>query len=270
MIVILGYFAAVLIGISLGLIGGGGSALAIPVLVYLLGYSPVISTEYSFFIVGTSALVGSISYIKTGLINYKSAFYFGIPSLISVFLTRKYILPAIPENLWSVGEYAISKNAGMMVLFSLLMISASVSMISNKWIIASADTNDPDSYKEENPHYLSMTLNGFMVGLFTGLVGIGGGFLIIPGLVVLAKLPMKTAVGTSLLIIAVNSLFGFTEDLNFNIDWIFLLLFSGLAIIGIFLGTYFSKFIKGAKLKTSFGWFILAMGIAIIVKEIVK
>ena len=262
MITIIGYCAAILIGISLGLIGGGGSILTVPVLVYLLGYSPTTSTAYSFFIVGLSALVGCISYIRIGLINYKSAIYFGLPSIIAVFIARKIILPNVPENLWSIGGHEITKNAGIMVLFSLLMISASASMISNKIIYNN----------EGDPHYLSMSVNGFIVGLLTGLVGIGGGFLIIPGLVVFAKLPMKTAVGTSLLIIALNSLIGFTEDLNlnFNIDWLFLLLFSGFSVSGILMGSYFSKFILGPKLKTSFGWFIMAMGIAIIIKEIIK
>ena len=267
MITILGYCAAVLIGISLGLIGGGGSILTVPVLVYLLGFSPVLSTAYSFFIVGLAALVGSISYMRTGLIHYKSVFYFGIPSVISVFIARKYILPAIPSTILNLGGWEISKNACIMILFSILMIAASLTMIRSKAIYKM------ETLEEENPNYLSMLItNGFLVGILTGLVGIGGGFLIIPALVILARLPMKTAVGTSLFIIALNSLIGFAEDvnLNFDIDWAFLFFFSGFATTGILMGTYFSRFILGTKLKTTFGWFILVMGISIIIKETLK
>lgn len=259
---IFGYSASILIGVSLGLIGGGGSILTLPVLVYLLGFSPVLSTAYSLFIVGTTSFVGSINYMRKGLINYQAAFVFAIPSFISVFLTRKYLVPAIPDSLFTLPGFEVTKNIGIMLFFALVMLAASYSMIMSK------KKEDEESEKLKF-NYPLIGLEGAVVGIMTGIVGAGGGFLIIPALVLLARLPMKMAVGTSLLIIATKSLIGFMGDIsNINVNWTFLVQFTSLSIIGIFIGSYFSKFIEGEKLKKSFGWFVLVMGIYIITKEI--
>ena len=259
---IFGYSASILIGVSLGLIGGGGSILTLPVLVYLLGFSPVLSTAYSLFIVGTTSFVGSINYMRKGLINYQAAFVFAIPSFISVFLTRKYLVPAIPDSLFTLPGFEVTKNIGIMLFFALVMLAASYSMIMSK------KKEDEESEKLKF-NYPLIGLEGAVVGILTGIVGAGGGFLIIPALVLLARLPMKMAVGTSLLIIAAKSLIGFMGDIsNINVNWTFLVQFTSLSIIGIFIGSYFSKFIEGEKLKKSFGWFVLVMGIYIITKEI--
>ena len=260
---IMGFAASILIGVSLGLIGGGGSILTLPVLVYLLNISPVISTAYSLFIVGTTSLVGSASFMRKKLVNYRAAFVFAIPSFTTVFLTRKYLVPAIPDPLIHLSGFEVSKNVGIMVFFALIMLAASYSMIKSK-----------KEEKEENTgelkfNYIMIALEGGLVGILTGIVGAGGGFLIIPALVLFARLPMKMAVGTSLLIIAAKSLIGFLGDLsNIHVDWTFLLPFTALSVVGIFLGTYLSKFISGEKLKKSFGWFVLVMGIYIITKEV--
>lgn len=260
---IFGFSASMLIGISLGLIGGGGSILTLPVLVYLLGFSPVLSTAYSLFIVGTTSLVGSVNYMRKGLVNYKAALIFAIPSFIAVFLTRKYLVPAIPDSLFTIAGFEITKNIGIMLFFAVIMLAASYSMIADK------KKNDETTDGQLSFNYPLIAIEGAIVGMLTGLVGAGGGFLIIPALVLLARLPMKMAVGTSLLIIAAKSLIGFAGDLsNITIDWSFLLPFTALSIVGIFLGTYISKFIAGEKLKKSFGWFVLVMGIYIIIKEI--
>ncbi len=259
---IFGYSASILIGVSLGLIGGGGSILTLPVLVYLLGFSPVLSTAYSLFIVGTTSFVGSINYMRKGLVNYQAAFVFAIPSFISVFLTRKYLVPAIPDSLFTIAGFEVTKNIGIMLFFALVMLAASYSMIMSK------KKEDEESEKLKF-NYPLIGLEGAVVGILTGIVGAGGGFLIIPALVLLARLPMKMAVGTSLLIIAAKSLIGFMGDIsNINVNWTFLFQFTLLSIIGIFIGSYFSKFIEGEKLKKSFGWFVLVMGIYIITKEI--
>ena len=259
---IFGYSASILIGVSLGLIGGGGSILTLPVLVYLLGFSPVLSTAYSLFIVGTTSFVGSINYMRKGLINYQAAFVFAIPSFISVFLTRKYLVPAIPDSLFTLPGFEVTKNIGIMLFFALVMLAASYSMIMSK------KKEDEESEKLKF-NYPLISLEGAVVGIMTGIVGAGGGFLIIPALVLLARLPMKMAVGTSLLIIATKSLIGFMGDISsINVNWTFLVQFTSLSIIGIFIGSYFSKFIEGEKLKKSFGWFVLVMGIYIITKEI--
>ncbi|MES2519390.1 MAG: sulfite exporter TauE/SafE family protein [Bacteroidota bacterium] len=258
-----GFSASIIIGISLGLIGGGGSILTLPVLVYLLGFSPVLSTAYSLFIVGTTSLIGSVNYMKKGLVNYRAALVFALPSFMAVFLTRKYLVPAIPDSLFTLAGFEVTKNIGIMLFFALVMLAASYSMISDKKK-ATADESGELKF-----NYPLIALEGGIVGVLTGIVGAGGGFLIIPALVLLARLPMKMAVGTSLLIIAAKSLIGFIGDIsNISVNWTFLLEFTALSIVGIFVGSFLSKFIEGEKLKKSFGWFVLVMGIYIISKEI--
>ncbi len=262
-IVIIGFAAAILIGISLGLIGGGGSILTVPVLVYILGVNPVLATAYSLFVVGSTSLVGAATYMKKGLVNYKTALVFAVPSFIAVFLTRKFLVPALPDPLFTVGEAIITKNIGIMVFFALIMLAASYSMITAKKCV---DCNEDEPVAFNFP---MIALEGSVVGVITGIVGAGGGFLIIPALVLLAKLPMKMAVGTSLLIIAAKSLIGFLGDLSTQtIDWQLLLIFTGLSIVGIFIGSALSKKINEKVLKTGFGWFVLIMGIYIITKEL--
>ncbi|PLK42414.1 sulfite exporter TauE/SafE family protein [Emticicia sp. TH156] len=261
---ILGFASSVLIGISLGLIGGGGSILTLPVLVYLLHVNPVLSTAYSLFVVGTTSLIGSANYMKQKLVNYQAALVFAVPSFITVFLTRKYLVPAIPDPILAVGGFELSKNLGVMLFFAIIMLAAAYSMIKNKE--KQADAED----EAIRFNYLMIGLEGAVVGTLTGVVGAGGGFLIIPALVLFAHLPMKSAVGTSLLIIAAKSLIGFLGDLsNLDVDWPFLLEFTALSVVGIFAGTYLSKFIAGEKLKKGFGWFVLLMGTYILLKELV-
>jgi uncharacterized protein len=183
-IVIIGFAAAILIGVSLGLIGGGGSILTVPVLVYILGIDPVLATAYSLFVVGSTSLVGAGTYMKKGLVNYKTALVFAIPSFIAVFLTRKFLVPALPDPLFSIGEAMITKNIGIMVFFALIMLAASYSMIRGK----KGESEEEEEVKFNLP---MIALEGSVVGVITGIVGAGGGFLIIPALVLLAKLPMK-------------------------------------------------------------------------------
>lgn len=259
---ILGYVAAVLIGVALGLIGGGGSILTVPALVYLFSIPPVLATAYSLFIVGATSVVGSFSYFKKGLINIKTAIVFGIPSLLSVYFTRAYIVPAIPEVVFEMNNFTVNKSMLLMLVFALLMVFASYSMIK------SPPKELEISKEKQRFNYPLILLEGAIVGMLTGLVGAGGGFLIIPALVILSKLPMKEAVGTSLAIISAKSLIGFLgEKTGSAIDWPLLLSITSLAILGILIGTLLSKKINGNKLKPAFGWFVLFMGIYIIVKE---
>lgn len=259
---IAGYIASVVIGIALGLIGGGGSILTVPVLVYLFGIEPVIATAYSLFIVGTTSLVGAVPKYRHGLVNLKTAIIFGIPSIIAVFVTRKFLVPLIPQHIFNAGNFEITKPVLIMVLFAILMVAASYSMIKN----GEKENNGP---LVRRFNYPMIILEGAVVGILTGLVGAGGGFLIIPALVFFSKLPMKLAVGTSLLIIAAKSLIGFTGDLShYKMDWKLLLIVTVAAIIGIFIGNAINKKIPGERLKKWFGWFVLVMGIYIIVKEL--
>jgi len=262
-IVIIGFSAAIVIGISLGLIGGGGSILTVPVLVYIMGIDPMLATAYSLFVVGSTSLVGAGTYMKKGLVNYKTAIVFAIPSFIAVFLTRKFLVPALPDPLFSIGESLVTKNIGIMVFFGLIMLAASYSMIRSK------NDGAGDEKQAIKFNFPMIALEGSVVGLITGIVGAGGGFLIIPALVLLAKLPMKMAVGTSLVIIAAKSLIGFLGDLSTQtIDWPLLIMFTGLSIVGIFIGSALSKKINERVLKTGFGWFVLIMGIYIITIEL--
>ena len=261
---ILGLISAIAIGLTLGLIGGGGSILTVPALVYLLSIEPVPATAYSLFIVGLTALIGSIAFMKKNLVSYKTAVIFAIPSFIAVFLTRKFIIPAIPDTIITFGTIDITKDLFLMVLFAVLMLASSISMIKKR----KSDAEISDD-KEPEFNYPMIFLEGLVVGVLTGLVGAGGGFLIIPALVILAKLPMKLAVGTSLLIIAAKSLIGFGGDIgNMPIDWLFLVKFSAFAVGGILLGSYLTKYISNAKLKPAFGWFVLVMGFYILTREI--
>ena len=256
----IGYFASIIIGLSLGLIGGGGSILTIPILVYLFKVDPELATSYSLFIVGTTALYGGYSHYKLGNLQLKTALYFAIPSVISILIIREVIFPKIANTLFTIASYAVSKDLLIMIVFAILMISASISMIKkNKTEIKNHRTN-----------YTQLAFIGFLVGIVTGFLGAGGGFLIIPALLFFANLPMKQAVGTSLLIIFINSAIGFAGDLYLNtpIDYGFLLLISAMAFVGMFIGILLSKKIDGNKLKPVFGWFVLVMGIYIIIKEV--
>jgi uncharacterized membrane protein YfcA len=257
---IIGYLASALIGISLGLIGGGGSILTVPVLVYLFHIPPVEATAYSLFIVGITSLVGSYPKYTQGLVNIKTALIFGGPSILAVFLTRKFLVPSIPDELFTFNSIVVTKSILMMLLFAVLMVFASISMIRD------GKTNQNTT---KNMNYTMILVEGSIVGVLTGLVGAGGGFLIIPALVLFTGLPMKEAIGTSLIIIAAKSLIGFTGDLgHFNMNWQLLLTVSFIAIFGILLGNKLSVKIDGAKLKKGFGWFVLTMGFYIIIKEL--
>ncbi len=260
---LLGYVGALIIGIILGLVGGGGSILTVPIFVYVLGTNPIVATAYSLFVVGSVALVGAINNLRKGLVDVRTAIVFAIPAFIGVYLTRAFLIPAIPDVLFTVGDFTLSKDTGIMIFFALIMLLASVSMIRSRR--EEKTINSDVSY-----NYPIILIEGLIVGVVTGIVGAGGGFLIIPALVLLAKLPMKKAVGTSLLIIAVKSLIGFIGDLqNIEIEWSFLLVFTSISIVGIFLGMYLSNFIEGKKLKKGFGWFVLLMGIYILGRELV-
>ncbi len=263
MIEIVGYFGALIIGIVLGLIGGGGSILTVPIFVYVLGIDPVLATAYSLFVVGFASLVGTLRNAQKGMVDFRTGIIFAIPALIAVYLTRKFVVPAIPDELFSVGDFLITKNVAIMVFFAIIMVLAAYFMIRGR-------KEDTAEAQKVTYNYPMIVIEGVVVGLLTGIVGAGGGFLIIPALVLLAKLPMKKAIATSLMIIAIKSLIGFIGDVqNVPMDWNFLLIFTGLSVVGIFLGIYLNKFIDGQKLKKGFGWFVLIMGVYIVLKELI-
>jgi hypothetical protein len=262
---IIGFIASIAMGLSLGLIGGGGSILIVPILVYLFDVNPVLSTSYSLFVVGLTSLIGSYSHFTKGNLDIKTAMIFGLPSIVSVYAVRKFVVPIIPDPVLVIGDTEITKSAFVLLLFSALMIVAAISMIrKNKREVL-------DCSQKIHYNFPLIIGEGIIIGTITGVVGAGGGFLIIPALVLFGGLCMKKAVGTSLLIIALKSLIGFTGDLStgLHLDISFMLLFASFATVGIIAGTVISKHISNEKLKPAFGWFVLAMGIYIISKELI-
>ncbi len=260
---IIGYISAILIGISLGLVGSGGSILTVPVLVYLMGVDPLLATTSSLFIVGFTSLIGGIRAYSKKQLDYRAVTEFGFPSVLSIFITRHNLLPAIPDIIFTTGGFTVTKNMLLMLIFAVLMLLASWSMIRSR------ESRTIVKAKEGGARVFPLMIFGLLIGVVTGLLGAGGGFLIIPTLVLFLGLDMKTAVGTSLLIIAINSLFGFLFSLNhFSFNWILLLSFTLLSAGGLFIGSHFSDKISPASLKKGFGWFILIMGVFVIIREL--
>ncbi|MDC6389323.1 sulfite exporter TauE/SafE family protein [Maribacter sp. PR1] len=260
---IFGFISALIIGISLGLIGGGGSILAVPVLAYLFSVNEKVATAYSLFIVGASALVGGWKQHLKGYVDWRTAIVFGVPAIIGVTLVRHYLVPILPDVLFQIGDFEFTRRMGMFGLFAFLMIPAAFSMLKNKTEALGK------SGGEVRYNYPLILVEGLLVGGITGLIGAGGGFLIIPALVILANVEMKVAVGTSLIIIAIKSLMGFFlgDAFTMDIDWQFLLIFTSLSFLGIFIGSYASNYINGEKLKKGFGYFILVMAVFIFYME---
>lgn len=260
--IILGYFGALFIGLVLGLLGGGGSILTLPILVYALKIEPVLATAYSLFVVGTTSLTGALYNWRKKMVDIKTGLVFAFPAFVVVYLIRKYLIPWLPETFFSIGDFTVTKDIAIMTFFGIVMTVTSVFMIVSK-------QEKVPPLELSRWHYPLLFLQGVSVGLIAGLVGAGGGFLIIPTLVLFAKLPMKKAVATSLLVISINSLIGFMGDVqNLTIDWNFLMVFTLLSVVGIFIGIGLGNYIEGKKLKKGFGWFVLAMALFIFYQEI--
>ncbi len=266
---IVAYGLALLIGVVMGMIGGGGSILTVPVFVYLLSMDEEPATACSLFVVGLVAFVGGIRYLSKKQVDLMAAVAFLIPSVPAVYLTRKYLVQAIPEVIFSTDSVVFTRGTFMMLLFALVMIVAAISMLRNHKNKLAQEGEGLFSAKPSD--YVKIVIEGAVVGVITGLIGAGGGFLIVPALVVFAKIPMRIAVGTSLVIIAAKSLIGFLGDLGqgYPIDWEFLILFSIIAIIGLLSGVFFSGYVSSKQLKKGFGWFVLAMAVVILLIELI-
>lgn len=257
------YILAFFIGITLGLVGSGGTILTVPLLVYLLKVKPVNATHYSMFIVGTTACIGVLIRFNQKLPDFKTALQFLIPSLISLFLTRKFLMPAIPDHINVLNIISISKSVLLMSLFAFVMLAASFTMIKDLKL------NSPIFEKENlnNPFSILFTLVAIIIGILTGLLGAGGGFLIVPALIYIKKNDMHTAIGTSLFIITINSLIGFVSDLHSAIQWHIVISIAILSAIGMLVGWKISSIIPNEKLKRIFGYTVMCLGIFILLKE---
>ncbi len=265
--IIAGCIAFLVIGLILGLIGGGGSLLGVPVLVYVLCIEADLATTYSLFIVGITALVGAISYIKKGEVSAEAILNFALASVITVFCMRKFIMPNLPAS-FVVNGIEFSKQNLIMVVFALLILSASYSMIISR---------KPNRIKDIKWNEFTKTplgfpfvvLLGILIGLITGFVGAGGGFIIVPVLMIFVRLNFKKAIGTSLCIVALNSIIGFLGNLGHqHLDWMFLIGISAICGVGILLGSLLSNKISSQKLKPAFGWFTLVVGMFVLIKEL--
>lgn len=258
----LGYLASLAMGIVLGLMGGGGAILTVPIMVYLFGVSPTVATGNSLFVVGLTALMGFVLAIRKGSVDLKVGLAFAVPSVIGVNISRGVIMPMIPTTIIDFQGFVLTKEILTMTAFSILMIAASYSMIKKKNVVAGSQI-------KSTFHTIAFSAQGLAVGLAAGFVGAGGGFLIIPALVLLAGLSMKVAVGTSLMIIAIQSLFGFLGDVarGLNFDWSLLAIVATISIIGIVVGSAISYKFKEQQMKAAFGWFVLIMGVAILFEQ---
>ncbi|MBC7464507.1 MAG: sulfite exporter TauE/SafE family protein [Bdellovibrio sp.] len=262
---IVGYLAALIMGLSLGLIGGGGSILTVPILVYLFSQEPLTATTGSLFVVGTTALVGALTNARKKMIDYKTGVLFAIPSFAGVYLARHFLLPNLPEIIFSYDGIILTKGLLVMGLFAIVMVLASRAMIS------SVKPSKSDGTSPRHASLVKIGWSGFLVGITTGFVGAGGGFLIIPALVVLLKISMQKAVGTSLAIIAVNSLFGFLISINtHSLNWHILLIITAIGVVGIFGGQALSKSVDEKTLKKGFGYFVFVVGLAVLIDQILK
>ncbi len=262
---ILGYLGAVLTGLVLGLLGGGGALLSIPVLVYLFHLPASVATGYSLFLVGVTATSGAVQNLRKKLVDYPALLYYGIPSTLTVYCMRRFAMPAIPEHIFTLGSFTLDKDHLILFILSLVMFIVAYKMITAK-------EGEPETGTAHKTNYAELMFYAVLIGSFLGLVGAGGGILMIPALIHLANLSMRKAVGTSLVLVAANSFIGFLGDVHSNphMDWKFLLLFSAFSIAGVFTGTYLHRFIHGNQLKKYFGWFILAVAVMMVVKEMLR
>lgn len=247
---ILGLALAALIGLSLGLLGGGGSILTVPIFVYVLGFGAKESIAMSLAVVGATSLFGALSHWRAGNVNLRVATIFGVVAMAGTYLGARLAV--------------FFSGAAQLALFAVVMLLAAVFMFREKKPEPAAAAAAAHGGAKDMPIGL-IVLEGVLVGILTGLVGVGGGFLIVPALVLLGKIPMKQAVGTSLLVIAMKSAAGFLGYLGqVEVPWGFMALFTAVAIAGIFLGTYLVKFVSQDALKRIFAVFLVVMGVFIL------
>jgi uncharacterized protein len=243
----LGLGLALLVGLSLGLLGGGGSILTVPILVYALGFEAKQAIAMSLAIVGTTSLLGALSHWRAGNVNLRVAALFGVVAMAGTY-------PGARLAVYFSG-------AAQLVLFALVMLLAAFFMLRGQRVTLRAETSAPQGAALAEMPLAKIALEGLAVGVLTGLVGVGGGFLIVPALVLLGKVPIKEAVGTSLLVIALKSAAGFAGYFGqVEIPWGAMLTFTGVAALGIVGGAFLVRVVSPTSLQRAFGLFLVAMG----------
>ncbi len=259
-----GFALACAAGFSLGLVGGGGALLTVPILVYGFHHSMALGTGYSLFVVGITSFIAAVLAYRRGKVDLLAALSFALPSLLGVFLSRSLVLHRLPETLGAIGDYRFSRDGVLMGAFGLVMVGTA-------FLTLRTAGNDLSSRAAglSRPMFLAL---GLVVGALTGLFGAGGGFLIVPALVLGARLEMEQAVGTSLAIVALNAGFGFLGDLSRMEawNWPFLLLFTAFSMGGVFLGQFLNGRLSGPALKQAFAWFTFTLGLFIFLRELAQ
>jgi uncharacterized membrane protein YfcA len=346
LLLLTGYAGALVVGAVLGVLGGGGSILTIPLLVYLFDLPPLEATGYSLFIVGVSSLAGVAGSIRRGWLNYRVAFVFVAPSLLAVYLTRHYLLPSLPQTFliqggprtsllflllavtvlafwllrharWKrpgihralllavpaaiavyvmrravlpslpaegfmLAGFEISRDLALMLLLAIVMLVTGAAMLRGRARpdddlheatgapdAAESPSRGPDNSIPNRYAGFILGVQGLGVGALTGLIGAGGGFLITPALILLARLPVRHAVGTSLLIIAINSLTGFLGDLHrATPDWSLLLTLTALALAGVTFGSAMAARVPATHLRRALGILLTVMAVFILIAEL--
>lgn len=263
---IAGLLASFFMGTVLSFLGAGGSILTLPILVYLFQIDIIQATTYSLLLVGLTAVFGCVASFKDKLIDFKTGIIFGIPSIIGVVLARKVVLPFLPDQIL-VGNFILEKSFLIMILFAVLMLVSSSLMIRDRKPVLSK-TNDKNAYERN----IIIILEGLIVGQLTGFVGAGGGFLIIPALVLLTGLSMNIAVATSLFIIAIKSLMGYLSDVidGFQTDWMFVFYVCLFTLVGVLFGRILSKKVSDKQTKKLFGYMTLIISFIIIIEQLIS
>ena len=253
--------ASSIIGIAIGLLGAGGSILVMPVLVYILGLPPTIATTYSLGIVGISSAIAAMRTSRDQKVNAKVIFTFAFPAMFSIMIMRAFIMPALPKVL-KIGMLQISIDSFSMIILSILMLISAQRMISQKKLQGD----------ESNDISLSLlVLTGFFIGVLTGFTGIGGGFLIVPAMILIGRMNVKEAAFTSMILIAMNALPGFFVDIlnGKNLEWGLFTLLTIASVFGGYAGIMLSKRIRQDLLRISFGIIIALLALFILFIELI-
>ncbi|WP_282637927.1 sulfite exporter TauE/SafE family protein [Sphingobacterium thalpophilum] len=265
LILVIGFLLAILVGLSMGLMGSGGSILTLPIFVYLFRIEPQYALDYSLFSIGALAIIGSITPLIKKEIDLHITTVFLVPSILSVYLTKRYLLPAIPQQV-DFDNTFISRNHIIMLLFAFVILLSAVAMISRKRQTAASTAH-------MNIVQVSKAIaSGLLVGLITGLVGAGGGFIIVPSLVLLLGIPLKQAISTSLLIIGLNASFGLMANYHFwaHMNWPILVIFTLITLIGLQLGNKWKGRLDTMRLQGMFAYFLISIAVLILVFESIQ
>lgn len=258
---IIGYTLAIAVGLTMGIMGSGGSILTLPIFVYLFHIEPIQALDYSLFTISIISLVGSVGHVHKKEIDFKTTALFILPSMLTVYITKQYILPNIPDS-FPLYQNTISKDQIIMSLFAIIILASAFAMLRKR-------ENKNRSRRVSN-HIILLVSIGFITGLLTGLVGAGGGFIIVPALVLVLGINIKQATAASLFIITINATFGLLSNFKQldQINWTILIIFTGITLIGLMIGFQLKTKLKPENLKVVFGYFLGAIGIAIAGTEI--